>query len=305
MKRFLVTVIVTLFMIGIINAHADENVKDISVKIEESAEQSDNKVDSVKHKRGIVSGYGYPIPTVGLTYQKHSPYARFPGVHRSLGGSYALTPGTASVHSYSVTYPKSFYSKPVLSPVSHPHVAYHSHPRTYYPTVYSNRYPFIPKQASFVPAPTFAAAPVPAIIPHSHAHVHPVIAANPFAVQPQIIPNVLSVSPAAPAVFPQQQVPTLISPNGWRTVHPATAPQLPVFPQASIPQTPFVSSQVPQIPQVHRPSVSVLPPLAASGSGNTPNVNNFYLPPRHTESAHINEHVYSNDELVQADGKAI
>lgn len=292
MNRFLVTVIVTIFLMSINNVHANESNKGISVKIEESAEQSKNKVESVKHKRGIVGGYGYPVPTVGLHYQKHSPYARFPGVHRSLGGNYVLTPGTASVHSYSVTYPRAHYSKPVLPPVAHPHVVYHSYPRTYYPTVYANRYPFIPKQ---VPTSTFPAAPIPAHV-HPHSHVHPVIATNPFVVQPQFIPNVLPVSAPAPAVFPQvyPQVPTLMSQNGW-------IPQLPVFPQASIPQTPIV----PQVPQVNRPSLSVLPPLAASGSGNTPNVNSFYLPPRHAGSAQINEHTYSNDELVHADGKAI
>lgn len=272
MKRFLVIVIVTMF-IG--NAHADESTKAISVKTEELAEQSNNKIDSVKHKRGIMSGYGYAVPTVGLTYQKHSPYARFPGVHRGLSGSYAiaLTPGTASVQSYSVTYPKAFYSKPV----AHPRVVYHSHPRTYYP----NRYPFVPKPVSVIPTPTFAAAPIPAIVPNSHAHVHPVIATNPFAVQPQFIPNVLPVPEAAPPVYHHPQVPTLISQNGWRPV------------------------SIPQVPQVNRPSFSVLPPLAASGSGNIPNVNSFYLPPRHAGSAQINEHAYSNEELVQADGKAI
>lgn len=304
MDGFLVTVIVTILMLSIGNAHADESTKDISVKIEESAKQSNvnNNTESVKHKRGIVSGYGYPIPTHGLTYQKHSPYARFPGVHRTLGGSYALTPGTASIQSYSRTYPKAIYSKSI----AHPHVIYHSHPRAYYPTVYANRYPFIPRPVSVIPTPTFAAAPIPAIHPHSHAHVHPFIATNSFAIQPQIIPNVLSVSPPAPAVFSPAQVPTLISQNGWRPVIQSdTVPQLPVFPQASIPQTPIVP-QVPQVPHVvPRPSISVLPPLSASGTGNTPNVNNFYLPPHHAGSAQINEYPYSNDELVHADGKAI
>lgn len=306
MNQFLVTVIVAIFVISANNAHADENTQDISVKIEESAEQSDNKVESVKQKRGIIGGYGYPVPTVGLHFQKYSPYARFPGVHRGLSGSYALTPGTASVQSYSVTYPKAYYSKSVLPPAAHPRVVYHSHPRTYYPSVYANRYPFVPKPVSFVPTPTFAAAPIPAFVPHqhSHTHVHPVIATNPFAVQPQFVPNVLPVSAPAP-VFPQSQVPTLISQNGWRPViQPSAIPQVPVYPQASIPQTP-IASHVPHVPQVNRPSISVLPPLAAAGSGNTPNVNNFYLPPRHAGTAQINEHVYSNNELVQADGKNI
>lgn len=186
--------IVVVILLSIQLVCSDENVEnETESKISEEVEEN-----SVKTKRGIhgyASDLGYPL--YGRTFTRYTPYARFPTVYKSPVASYALTPGNAIVHSYSVNYPRVFLPKPVIRPaIPAPPVLYHPKPIV---PIYANRYPV------FVHKPVVLQKPIIPTVPQF----------SPFV--PAIPPHIHSVNPiAVPSVLPQ---PTLVSQDGWRPIY--------------------------------------------------------------------------------------
>ncbi|XP_062555213.1 uncharacterized protein LOC134220232 [Armigeres subalbatus] len=172
-----------------------------------------------KNKRGLYHGHaGYAVPLgVGLHRPYHpSPYAKFPGLYKGLGGAlppgYALFPGSASVASYHRNFPKV-------------------------PAVYApNYFPAFGVPASGVVRPVTNLSPVAPVAPLAPSY--PVFPQLPTAPLPAV------QVPAAqyPAYFP------IGAPQ--QTSFFATYPQKPFIPIAipAVPEKPKIPVVVPQKP---------------------------------------------------------
>lgn len=206
--------------------------------------QNDTETASVKIKRGIYNyGYGsalsYSIPpTVNYGYHKSylsSPYSRFPGVYKNLAthGAVAITPGSASVHSYNVNYPRYnvLASRPVVG-----------------------RPAFVPSIAPIAPvaplAPTPALfAPQRPIIPVSYptySHRFPVVVQRPYT--PFVVQRPAPVAPAFPAGIPAS--PFLPAPASFPAGFIPAAPFPASIPAASFPVAPAPVAPFPPIHSV-------------------------------------------------------
>lgn len=288
---------------------------DADEETEQQIEESDEDTSSVKTKRGILHygndyahAYGHAHAHVAHAhaYDHHghaahghlhtavlqpatipvglhrpqllTPYARFPGIHRSVHsptGHVALTHGGASVQSYSVNYPRVplVAARPVYP--HHHHVAV-SRPAIVpvqpAPSVIYQQRPIIPvavstssfHQTNRVPyyyvrphvAVARPVAPLPLVptasIPHVHSvhsHVHPGFATPSIYHQiphvHQQVPHVHIARPVASIPF----APTPVNPH-YHQVHPGVATP------SIIHQIPHVHQQIPhvhqQIPHVHQ-----------------------------------------------------
>lgn len=238
MKRILLTLIVSLFVFAIVRA--DEEIEqNASVNDDKAVEgEVEQTKITAKTKRGIYGGYSVPL-AAGYGYARHTPYFKYPGYVKHVHGApitYAITPGSASVYSHSVNYPR-FAPKPPVFVHSKPIV----------PSVYSyaNRYPvffnkpsvFHTHKVPFVPSTSFA-APLPFAPPAYPAHVHPVLAPAPIPVAPPPVP-----------VYPQ---PTFVSSDGWRPIPaplPAPLPAALPYPSAPLPAAlPYPATGLPTAP---------------------------------------------------------
>lgn len=174
---------------------------------------------------GAVHGLTYNIPLGTAAYPLYgfqkpwhtSPYAKFPSVystnflaphhpshqhpvvHPVSSPSYILTPGSASVSSYNVNYPKyPFYSKPHIDfPLSYPKPT---------PSIFVQKPAIVP-----VGIPAFSnRIPIgrPAVLPPPHYHfIQAGSAASPAiypvsSLQPQFIPIPLPAQPPSIHTFP-------------------------------------------------------------------------------------------------------
>lgn len=267
MRQILLLVVTAIIASSLVCG--DRNVKNIADTIDEKSEKVDEKMNSVKIKRGIhayPNGLTYTLPSSFHTY---NPYAKFPGIYKSgihpIAPHYALTPGNAVTHSFSANYPRFYLPpKPVLrAPIPTQFLV--PKPIVPVPPVYANRYPvFVPKPA-IIPRPIIPLAHVPQFtVPSvvSTPHVHTTVSAPvpiplPVAV-PASIPTPASI-PFPSAIPPQ----TFISQNGWRP----TFSSGPSVVQSSHPNT---------------PSLTILPPFGPSNnlvaSNHIQRPSNYYLP---------------------------
>lgn len=196
-----------------------------------------------------VHSVNYAVP-VGL--HKHTvatPYARLPGIYRSLNsptGHVALTHGGASVQSYSVNYPRV----PVVAarPVLH-----HHHPVSVVPVA---RPAIVPVQPTLIPSPAVVVPQRPiipvAVSSHTHFHRVPIYVQRPHVhVLSRPVTPVVVHKPIVPAVAPAPFFPTASIPHvHHQHVHPVQ-PQIPhVLPQTPVqPQFfPIPSSPLPSFP---------------------------------------------------------
>lgn len=326
MNRFLVIALFATLLIAnvvcIENENNDQNIKSIENNDVENDQSVENDGDSIKTKRGII-GY-YTLPSPGLTKY------RFPGFYKGLASpGYTLSPGSASVHSFSVNYPKVYYPKPVLRPAFPSPAVFHTKP-----IYYANRYPhpfFVPKpvipvaapqpaflpappQPAFLPAPPqpafLPAPPQPAFLPapHQPAFLPAPTFPTSFAPTPAFAPSFLPFGPTPlphpigstlhtdvlgirPQFIPSiLPQPTLVSQNGWKPLFGST-------PAAELPTNTV------------RPSVTVLPPLPAASDSNpgvTQRPYNYYLPPdNHLQQLNeVPSHSsFTQEELAHANGK--
>lgn len=255
----------------------------------ESIVESNEDSSTNKTKRGILNyayGYGYDhlhthVPhahvhsvsagssPVYVGLHKHasaSPYARFPGIHKSINspsGHIGLTHGGASVHSYSVNYPRApiVATKPLL---------HHHHHVSVVPIA---RPAFVPVTSTPVVVPQRPIIPV--AYPHHHHHLHRIpvfVHKHPVIVQRPITPvSTIPIAPTVPAVhhhhvpaqfpivptsFVPHVHPVVSTPNFFSTVSaghvhpqffpvPAPAP-FPAHQPAS--PIPFFPANVPNVP---------------------------------------------------------
>lgn len=233
MKLFVVFVVIVMTLVEIYCAD------DIPVSVEDNKDTEGSALQindaegtpaTAKAKRGIFN-YGYGGAVQGLTYniplgtaayplygfQKPwhtSPYSKVystnflaphhhahqhPVVHPVASPSYFLTPGSASVSSYNVNYPKyPFYTKPHIDiPLSYPRPT---------PSIFVQKPAIVP-----VAIPAFSnRIPIgrPAVLPAPHYHfVQAGSAASPAiypvsSLQPQFIPIPLPVQPPTIHTFP-------------------------------------------------------------------------------------------------------
>nr|XP_019534319.1 protein app1-like [Aedes albopictus] len=163
-----------------------------------------------KNKRGLYHGlHGYAVPLgVGLHRPYHpSPYAKFPGLYKGLGGvlppGYALFPGSASVTSFHRNFPKV-------------------------PAVYApNYYPAFGVPATGVVRPVTSLSPVAPVAPLAPAF--PAIPQIPAAQAPVYIPLGTPQQTSFFATYPQKPFIPVAIPAPEKPKFPVVVPQKPVF----------------------------------------------------------------------------
>lgn len=271
MKVILVVVILHVGFHSVLG-RPEDNESSVDVVKSESQQQTDpsigessnEDVASVKTKRGILHydlghphlhahahaahthlhGVNYAVPFGLHKHALSTPYARFPGVYRSLyspTGHVALTHGGASVQSYSVNYHRV--------PIVHARPALHHHHHV--PLVPVARPAFVPVQQPLLPSPAVVVpqrpiipVAVPSFAHHHHHHRVPVFVQRPQVFVPRPVTPVVAQQPIVPAVAPAPVFPTASIPHVHQHVHPWYHPQIP----QGLPQLPIQPIQPQFIP---------------------------------------------------------
>lgn len=289
----------------------------------EKTEETVNDTVSVKTKRGILNyGYGhahayghayphahahvhgvnYAVPSsyaIGL-HGAHrnvlaTPYAKIPGVYKNVytHNPVALSHGSASVHSYSASYPRI----PIIAakPVHH-----HHHVSVARPQLVP-----VPHFTPLIPSPTVVVPQRP-IIPVAYPHVHRV----PIYVQRPVQPVVYQQRPVTPVVFQRPAVsavapvpflptapighvhsfahnPHVYNQFAFGGIHPQFIPLAVPQPTPILPSTPIAPEGLPQPgstiftnaqPDGWRPIIVTAPiPTAPTNTINRPTIS--LLPP--------------------------
>lgn len=302
MNRIIVTVFVAVFVLSVVRA--EDNSQENQENASANDEQIDESESTAKTKRGIHSygfanGLSYTLPISSYYGLRHAhaqtPYARFPSYYKHIGlpTTYALSPGGASVSSFSVNYPKY----PLV-----PKTLVH---KPIFPTVYANRYPlFVQKPVLHAPRPPIVPVGVP-----TTTFAAPILPPAPSAFLPPPHYHHHHVHPFVPAQAPLPVLPTttLIAQDGWRPIaapsFPSSVP-LPFTPTLSFAPQPSFTPIQPQIPSLipdanNRPSISILPPTKPQAVPSTPVGTNFYLPP----AENIQQINVNDGDFAHADGK--